>query len=102
MKNYFFKPELENLSQGARLKFVREHRNFFKNNSGSTISDSSKLCTGYGIDMVLSSKTISYALLVKGDVLGKGVATGARLIQHDAVALDGRPCQRHDEVHLLS
>ena len=23
MKNYFFKPELENLSQGARLKFVR-------------------------------------------------------------------------------
>ena len=24
MSNYFFKPELENLSQGARLKFVRE------------------------------------------------------------------------------
>ena len=24
MKNYFFKPGLENLSQGARLKFVRE------------------------------------------------------------------------------
>lgn len=26
MSNYFFKPELENLSQGARLKFVRELR----------------------------------------------------------------------------
>ena len=26
MKNYFFKPELENLSQGARLKFVRKLR----------------------------------------------------------------------------
>ena len=26
MNNYFFKPELEDLSQGARLKFVRELR----------------------------------------------------------------------------
>ena len=26
MKNYFFKPEFENLSQGAGLKFVRELR----------------------------------------------------------------------------
>ena len=26
MNNYFFKPELENLSQGARLKFARELR----------------------------------------------------------------------------
>ena len=32
MKNYFFKPELENLSQGARLKFVRELRYMSKSN----------------------------------------------------------------------
>jgi len=32
MKNYFFKPELENLSQGARLKFVRELRYMSKPN----------------------------------------------------------------------
>ena len=32
MKNCFFKPELENLSQGARLKFVRELRYMSKSN----------------------------------------------------------------------
>ena len=32
MSNYFFKPELENLSQGARLKFVRELRYMSKPN----------------------------------------------------------------------
>lgn len=32
MNNYFFKPELENLSQGARLKFVRELRYMSKSN----------------------------------------------------------------------
>lgn len=32
MENYFFKPELENLSQGARLKFVRELRYMSKPN----------------------------------------------------------------------
>lgn len=32
MNNYFFKPELENLSQGARLKFVRELRYMSKPN----------------------------------------------------------------------
>lgn len=32
MKNYFFKPELENLSQGARLKFVSELRYMSKSN----------------------------------------------------------------------
>ena len=32
MSNYFFKPELENLSQGARLKFVRELRYMSKSN----------------------------------------------------------------------
>lgn len=32
MSNYFFKPELENLSQGARLKFVRELRYMSKLN----------------------------------------------------------------------
>ena len=32
MKNYFFKPELEDLSQGARLKFVRELRYMSKSN----------------------------------------------------------------------
>ena len=26
MSNYFFKPELESLSQGAKLKFLRELR----------------------------------------------------------------------------
>ena len=32
MKNYFFKPELENLSQDARLKIVREIRYMSKPN----------------------------------------------------------------------
>ena len=32
MNNYFFKPELENLNQGARLKFVRELRYMSKSN----------------------------------------------------------------------
>ena len=32
MSNYFFKPELENLSQGARLKFVMELRYMSKLN----------------------------------------------------------------------
>ena len=32
MNNYFFKPKLENLSQGARLKFVRELRYMGKEN----------------------------------------------------------------------
>ena len=32
MEDYFFKPELENLSQGARLKFVRELRYMSKPN----------------------------------------------------------------------
>lgn len=32
MNNYFFKPELENLSQGAKLKFVRELRYMSKSN----------------------------------------------------------------------
>ena len=32
MNNYFFKPELENLSQGARLKFVRKLRYMSKSN----------------------------------------------------------------------
>ena len=32
MSNYFFKPELENLSQGARLKFIRELRYMSKSN----------------------------------------------------------------------
>ena len=32
MNNYFFKPGLENLSQGARLKFVRELRYMSKSN----------------------------------------------------------------------
>lgn len=32
MSNYFFKPKLENLSQGARLKFVRELRYMSKPN----------------------------------------------------------------------
>lgn len=32
MNNYFYKPELENLSQGARLKFIRELRYMSKSN----------------------------------------------------------------------
>ena len=37
MKNYFFKPELENLSQGARLKFVRELRYMSKPNVAESL-----------------------------------------------------------------
>ena len=37
MNNYLFKPELENLSQGARLKFVRELRYMSKPNVAQLI-----------------------------------------------------------------